>query len=236
MTPLSTEGPDRGPSDSNGTWVLLNDEVRQRLDVQREALAHIEARAAIVLGAAFAALQFVAEKPLSSPWLPLAASAYVGAMACSLIAVLPGSFQEIEPNAVVLGLWFYQPDLAAAELANNRLFAFNLNEARRRRIVFLVRVAVVLAVLGAILSTLHLTEEIAPMWRKRRPSQPSAPVVPPVPEAAAPPPQPSAPVVPPVPQAAAPPPNSPPRPGVRTMDLTDGTAWAPYRPSQGDHY
>jgi len=94
---------------------------------------------------------------LSSPWLPLAVGAYAAAMVCSLIAVLPGGFEETRPRSLLDGLWLYPPDRAAAELVNNRVSAFEWNETRLHRMVFLVRLGVVLAVFAAILSTLHLT-------------------------------------------------------------------------------
>ena len=109
-------------------------------------------------GATFAALQFVASKPVASPWLGWAVGAYTGAMACSLITVLPGWFKETRPRSLLVGLWLYPPERAAAELANNRLIAFEENVGRQGRMVFLVRASVGLGLAGAIMSTLHLME------------------------------------------------------------------------------
>ena len=156
----SSGGPDRVPDadEQARTWELLNEELRLRIETQRRAFERIEARAAIVLGATFAALQFVAEKPVTSRWLPLALIAYGLAMAFSLIAVLPGWFKETKPRSVLLGLWLYPRGRAAAELANNRLVAFEKNVGRQGRLVLLVRASVAAAVVGAMMSTAHLTK------------------------------------------------------------------------------
>ncbi len=69
---------------------------------------------------AFAAIQFVAGKDVSSPWLPWALAAYGAAMATSLyVAALPRRFEEVKPRSILLGLWLYPKGRAAAELANN---------------------------------------------------------------------------------------------------------------------
>ena len=140
------------------TWELLNEELRLRLDAQRRAFERIEARAAIVLGASFAALQFVAGEERRSGWLPLALGAYGLAMLFSLIAVLPRAFEETKPRSLLLGLWWYPRGRAAAELANERLRAFDLNVDRQARMVGLLRASVAVAIAGAMMSTAHLTK------------------------------------------------------------------------------
>ena len=102
--------------DQPETWELLNDELRHRLDVQRAAFERLEARAAIVLGVAFAAIQYIAEKPVRSAFLPWAIGAYVAAMLCSLIAMWPRRFEELKPRSLLTGLWLWPRGLAAAEL------------------------------------------------------------------------------------------------------------------------
>jgi hypothetical protein len=144
--------------DQGRNWELLNEEMRLRIDIQRKAFERIEARAAIVLGATFAALQFVAKESVRSAWLPWAIGAYALAIALSLVAVLPGRFVEIRPRSILVGLWSYPRSRSAAELANNRLVAFEANVERQARIVRLVRASVALAVMGAMLSTAHLTK------------------------------------------------------------------------------
>ncbi|MFP5316676.1 MAG: hypothetical protein ACLGI2_00065 [Acidimicrobiia bacterium] len=146
------------PIEQNETWQLLNDELRLRLDVQRTAFNRIEGRAALILGAVFAAIQFVAGKDLSSPWLSWALGAYGVAMATSLcVAALPRRFEEVKPRSIVVGLWLYPKGRAAAELANNRLKAFEQNVKRQGLMILIVRVSVAFAIAGAILSVLHLT-------------------------------------------------------------------------------
>ena len=143
---------------NEATWILLNDELRHRHDAQRVAFAKLEGRAAILLGAATGALLFVAKEDLTSVWLGPALVAFAGSIVCALVAVLPSRFEELRARALVVGLWLRSRGNAAAELANNRLVAIEENVARQGRLVGFVRGSVVLALLGAALSTFHLTQ------------------------------------------------------------------------------
>lgn len=98
---------------------------------------------------------------------------------------------------MLIGLWLYPRGRAAAELANNRLAAYEMNVQRHGRRVAAVRVSVVALVLAAILSVAHLTQGAELMSDK--PQEPA----------------------PPVPQAAAPPPDLPPQPAQPTMNLLE---------------
>jgi hypothetical protein len=188
------------PGEQPDTWELLNDELRHRIDIQRSAFERLEARAGIVAAVAFGALQFVAREPVESGWLPAAVVAYVLAMVCaSALAVLPRRFHEPKPASILVGLWLYPRGRAAAELANNRKVAFEKNVGRQARAVLLLRVSVGLLALGAILSTVHLTQGEPPPMSDETPQD----------------------TAPPVPQAPAPPPDDPPQPGVPTMNLLD---------------
>lgn len=140
------------------TWALLNEELRLRLDVQRAAFARIEGRAAIVLAAAFTALQFVAREPVSSRWLAPALVSYGLSMLAGLIAVWPSRFEELKPRSLLFGLWLYSHGRASAEMANARLQAFEVNVARQHKLVSWVRVSVVLALVGAMMSLGHFTQ------------------------------------------------------------------------------
>ena len=146
------------PEEQGKTWEFLNEELRLRSDAQRKSFERIEGRAAIVLGASFAALQFVAREPARSGWLPFAVAAYGLAMAFSLIAVLPRGFEDTKPRSLIVGLWLSPRGRAAAELANERLRAFELNVGRQAWMVRFLRASVALAIVGAILSTAHLTK------------------------------------------------------------------------------
>lgn len=144
------------------TWELLNEEMRQRLDVQRGAAARLETKAAVVIGAALTAVQFVAKEPVRSYWLPAAVVAYATAMGAGLFAVLPRAFDEIGPRSMLVGLWLFPRGRAAAELANNRYVAYQANARRHGRRVDCVRVAIVALIAGGIMSVVHLTEGVRP--------------------------------------------------------------------------
>jgi len=139
------------------TWILLNDELRHRHDAQRTAFAKLEGRAAILLGAATGALLFVAKENVTSEWLVPALLTFAGSIVCSLVAVLPSRFEELQARSLVVGLWLRSQGNAAAELANNRLVAIEQNVQRQARVVKLVRCSVALSLFGAALSTIHLT-------------------------------------------------------------------------------
>lgn len=140
------------------TWELLNDEMRDRLDVQRGAAERLETKAAIVTGAALTAVQFVAKEPVTSYWLPAAVLAYCAAMGAAFFAVVPRAFDEIGPRSMLVGLWLYPRGRAAAELANNRFVAYQANAKRHGMRVDCVRVAIVALMAGATLSVVHLTQ------------------------------------------------------------------------------
>lgn len=140
------------------TWDLLNAEMRHRLDVQRAAAERLETKAAIVLGAALTAVQFVAKERVRSYWLVVAVIAYCTAISAALCAVLPRAFDEVGPRSMLVGLWLFPRGRAAAELANNRYVAYQANARRHGRRVDCVRVAIVALIAGAIMSVVHLTE------------------------------------------------------------------------------
>ncbi len=179
------------------TWDLLNEELRHRLDVQRAAAQRLETKATVIIGAALAGVQFIAKEPFRSYWLPLAVGSYLAAIGAGLLAVLPQVFHETGPRPMLIGLWLYPRGRAAAELANNRLAAYEMNVKRHGRRVAAVRVSVVALVLAAILSVAHLTQGARTVSDK--PQEPA----------------------PPVPQAAAPPPDLPPQPAQPTMNLLE---------------
>jgi hypothetical protein len=143
---------------NEATWILLNDELRYRHDTQRAAFAKLEGRAAILLGAATGALLFVAKADVTSGWLVPAVATFAGSIACALVAVLPSRFEELQARSLVVGLWLRSRGNAAAELANNRLVAIEENVKRQARFVLYVRCSVALILLGAALSTVHLTQ------------------------------------------------------------------------------
>ena len=142
------------------TWELLNEELRHRLDVQRSSAERLETKAALVLGAALTAIQFVAREAVRSGWLSWAVAAYVGAMACAVLVVVPRRFEELKPRSLIVGLWLYERGRSTAELANNRLVAFETNVRRQGRRMWLVRASIVLLVVGAILSAEHLARGV----------------------------------------------------------------------------
>lgn len=143
---------------NEATWVLLNEELRHRHDAQRTAFAKIEGRAAILLGASTGALLFVAKEDVTSGWLIPALAAFAGSIGCALVAVLPSRFEELQARSLIVGLWLRSRGNAAAELANNRLAAIEQNVTRQARLVTFVRCSVALALAGAALSTIHLTQ------------------------------------------------------------------------------
>lgn len=162
----------RSPED---TWILLNDELRYRHDAQRAAFSKLEGRAAILLGVATGALLFVAQEDVASSWLIPGLAAFAGAIACALVAVLPSRFEELQPRSLVIGLWRRSRGNAAAELTNNRLVAIEANVARQANLVRFVRSSVALALLGAALSTIHLTQGDRPhVERQNRPERSAA--------------------------------------------------------------
>jgi hypothetical protein len=142
------------------TWELLNDELRHRLDVQRSSAERIETKAAVVIGAALTAVQFVVREPVRSYWLPPTVGAYVAAMIFGLLTVMPRVFDETGPKAMLTGLWLYPRGRAAAELANNRLLAYEGNLKRHRWRLFWLRLSLLAVVVGAIMSVIHLTEGV----------------------------------------------------------------------------
>jgi len=154
------------------SWILLNDELRLRLEVQRAAFAKLEGRATILLGSATAALLFVAKEEVASNWLLLGLAAFAISIGFSLvIAVLPSEFEELKPRSLIVGLWLRSEHNAAAELANNRLGVFERNVGRQQRFVWFVRISVAFALAGAAFSTLHLTQGDRPdVDRQRSPA------------------------------------------------------------------
>lgn len=135
----------------------LNEELRYRHDVQRSSFQKLEGRAAIVLSAATAAVLFVAKEDVSSGWLPPALLTFAGSIVFALIAVVPSQFDELAAREVVTGLWLRSRGNAAAELTNNRLLRLEANMPRQAKMTRRVRIAVALVLVGAILSTIHLT-------------------------------------------------------------------------------
>ncbi|MEY2446654.1 MAG: hypothetical protein QOH79_130 [Acidimicrobiaceae bacterium] len=140
------------------TWELLNDEMRHRLDVQRAAGERIDAKAAIVLGAAIAAVQFVAKEPVRSYWLPASVSAYAVAIVLALVALRPRAFDEVGGHAMLVGLWAYPRGRAAAELANNRVWALTKNAERQTGRIRWLWASIAVLLLAAMMSVVHLTQ------------------------------------------------------------------------------
>lgn len=139
------------------TWTLLNEEGRHLLDTQRSAAERIETKAALVVGAALTAAQFVAKEPFSSYWLPAAMTGYLLAILCGLACVLPRTLNNIGLDETVRGVWWFDRGRAAAEIVNNRNVAIKANARRHRRRVLWFWAALTMLAIGAIMSVGHLT-------------------------------------------------------------------------------
>lgn len=137
---------------------LLYDELRHRHDVQRSVSERLEGKAALVLGAALALIQFVAREPVDSWWLPPALGPYTTAGLAALVIVLPRRFEELGPENVLRKVWWWTLPDAASYLANARLSAIKANVEHQAAKVRWLRLSVVLLLLGAMMSAVHLTQ------------------------------------------------------------------------------
>jgi len=117
----------------------------------------IETKAAVVIGAALAAAQFVAAQPVRSYWLPTALVAYTAAIAAGLWCVRPRTFDNIGLEQLLTGLWRYPRGRAAAEIVNNRNVAIKANARRHQARVTWFWLSLVGLGLGAIMSVGHLS-------------------------------------------------------------------------------
>lgn len=145
------------PEEQPATWEMLSEEGRYLLDSQRAAGERIETKAAVVIGAALTAAQFVATRELHSYWLPLALAAYLVAIGAGLVCVRPRTFDNIGLEQLLKGLWWYPKGRAAAEIVNNRNLAVKANARRHQSRVTWFWLSLTTLALGAIMSVGHLT-------------------------------------------------------------------------------
>jgi hypothetical protein len=137
-------------------WVLLNEEMRHRIDVQRTSVEKITGKAVIVLGLSVGAAQFMANTDAEQFTRGAAFLAYAVAAVAGLLVVAPAPFSELKPRSMLVGLWRYPEERAAAELANSRLKIFEANVHRQGKMVLRLRVAMIALVVGAALSVVAL--------------------------------------------------------------------------------
>jgi hypothetical protein len=138
---------------------LLYDELRHRHDVQRGVSERLEGKAALVLGAALALVQFVAREPVDSGWwLPAALAAYLLSAAAALRVVLPRRFEELGAERVLRKVWWWSLPDTAGYLSNARRHVIELNVDHLAFKVRWLRVSIGLLIAAAILSAVHLTQ------------------------------------------------------------------------------
>lgn len=114
------------------TRALLDDELRQRLDVQRTAAERVETKANIVLGFSIAAGQFVLRSEASSAWLAPSVAAFALSIAASLYVLTVRRHEEINPTTLVPDLWNATTAEAHQALIEARLWALEENRGRLR--------------------------------------------------------------------------------------------------------
>ena len=145
---------DKEPQDR--TWALLNEESRLLLDAQRTGAERVETKAALVIGAALAAAQFVARESVDSYWLPASLVAYALCIGSGLICVSPRRFENLSLERTMKGVWWYPHEFAVAEVLNNRNEAVKANAKRHQARVLWFWLSITFLGGGAMMSALHL--------------------------------------------------------------------------------
>ena len=136
---------------------ILNEELRHRLDIQRSAAERVETKAAILLGFAATAMQFVVGRDEASPLETATVIAWCATIIACLAVVTVRPSGELDPEDFVNDLWSADAPFAHTKLVRTRLYEFERN---RRRLTIRTRAWLLssrcLAAAG-ILSALHLS-------------------------------------------------------------------------------
>ena len=141
---------------------ILNEEMRHRLEIQRSAAERVEAKAAIVLGFAATAMQFVISRNQSSDFETVSIAAWALAIAASLVVISVRASGELDPRSFVEDLWNADAPFAHSKLTRTRLHEFEHNGGRLTIRVIAWQVAGLFVAVAGILSALHLMNGEAP--------------------------------------------------------------------------